>query len=188
MAAPAEKTINDLNGQWILNKKLSDSSEPILALQGIGFLIRKSVNLATISLDINQYQAPPKAPNTSTDTFTHIDITQSASGLTNTHENRCADETFREHSDWLFGSVKAKSKFITLDELDDDFLKQGWLVEGDGHFLMSYAESQDNGWVATQVWGFEEINGERRYVRHVRVTKGSERVTAKLIYDYVPKN
>ncbi|KAM5356198.1 hypothetical protein ACJ41O_002844 [Fusarium nematophilum] len=184
MAAPAEKTITDLNGKWVLNKTLSDSSEPILALQGIGFFIRKSVNIATISLEINQYSAPPKPPNTSTDVFTHIDIVQSASGLTSTQENRCLDETFREHSDWLFGAVTGKSKFITLDEVDDEFLKKGWLVEGDGKFILSYVESKTNGWIATQVWGFEEINGERRYARHVLVTKGSERVTGKLVYDY----
>ncbi|KAJ4196530.1 Hypothetical protein NCS54_00062500 [Fusarium falciforme] len=183
MAAPAGKTITDLNGKWQLNKTLSDSSEPILALQGIGYLTRKGINIATITLDINQYTAPPKPPNTSTDLFTHVDIVQSASGLTSTKENRCLDETFREHSDWLFGNVKGSSKFVTLDEIDDDFLKQGWLPD-QPKFIRSYVESQGNGWIATQIWGFEEINGERRYVRHVLVTKGSERVTAKLVYDY----
>ncbi|KAL2685080.1 hypothetical protein Neosp_006175 [[Neocosmospora] mangrovei] len=186
MAAPAEKTITDLNGKWLLNKTLSDSSEPILSLQGIGYLTRKGINLATITLDINQYQAPPKPPNTSTDVFTHVDIVQSASGLTSTKENRCLDETFREHSDWLFGNVKGNSKFVPLDEIEDDFLKQGWLPD-QPKFIRSYVESQGNGWIATQIWGFEEVKGERRYVRHVLVTKGSERVTAKLVYDYQPE-
>ncbi|KAF5025309.1 hypothetical protein F66182_2642 [Fusarium sp. NRRL 66182] len=184
MAAPAEKTITDLSGKWVLNKNLSDSSEPILSLQGIGYLTRKGIGMATISLDINQYSAPPKPPNTSTDVFTHIDITQSASGLSSTQENRCLDDTFREHSDWLFGSVKGRSRFITLDEVEDAFLKEGWLAESDVKFIQSYVESVDNGWIANQIWGFEEIKGERRYVRHVLVTKGDKRVTAKLIYDY----
>ncbi|KAF4453396.1 hypothetical protein F53441_3928 [Fusarium austroafricanum] len=184
MAAPVEKTTSNLTGKWVLNKGLSDSSEPVLALQGIGYLTRKGIGIATITIDVNQYQAPPKEPNTSTDLFTHIDITQSASGLTSTQENRCLDFNDREHSDWIFGRVKGRSRFVTLDQVEDDFLKQGWLVEGDGQFVESIAESVDNGWVATQIWGFEEIKGERRYVRHVLVTKGSERVTAKLIYDY----
>ncbi|KAH7257320.1 hypothetical protein BKA59DRAFT_103657 [Fusarium tricinctum] len=184
MAAPAEKTITDLSGKWVLNKTLSDSSEPILSLQGIGYITRKGIGMATITIDVNQYSAPPKAPNTSTDVVTHIDITQSASGLTSTQENRCLDFNDREHSDWLFGNVKGRSRFVTLDEVEDDFLKQGWLVEGEGKFVQSIAESLDNGWVATQIWGFEEVKGERRYVRHVLVTKGDKRVTAKLIYDY----
>ncbi|KAF5698917.1 hypothetical protein FGLOB1_11708 [Fusarium globosum] len=184
MAAPAEKTTSDLSGKWVLNKTLSDSSEPILSLQGIGYLTRKGIGLATITLDINQYNAPPKPPNTSTDVFTHIDITQSASGLSSTHENRCLDFNNREHTDWLFGTVRGRSRFVTLDEIEEDFLKTGWLTEGDGKFIQSIAESVDNGWVANQIWGFEEINGERRYVRHILVTNGDKKVTAKLIYDY----
>ncbi|KAF9774295.1 hypothetical protein IL306_007724 [Fusarium sp. DS 682] len=184
MAAPAEKTITDLSGKWLLNKSLSDSSDPILSLQGIGYLIRKGISLASITVDINQYQAPPKPPNTSTDVFTHVDITQTASGLSSTQENRCLDFNNREHSDWLFGNVRGRSRFVTLDEVEDDFLKTGWLVEGDGKFIESIAESVDNGWVATQIWGFEEINGERRYVRHIVVTKDDKRVAAKLVYDY----
>ena len=36
-----------------------------------------------------------------------------------------------------------------------------------------------------QTWGVEEINGERRYVRHVRLTtpKGDDE-QIKLVYDY----
>lgn len=134
---------------------------------------------------MNQYSAPPKPPSTSTDVFTHIDIEQSASGLTSTHEARCLDDTFREHSDWLFGSVKGKSRFVTVDELDDDFLKNGWIAESDGKLVMSHVESIDKGWIARQIWGFEEIKGERRYVRHVLVTKEDQRVEVKLVYDYL---
>ncbi|KAF7544206.1 hypothetical protein G7Z17_g10125 [Cylindrodendrum hubeiense] len=186
MAAPPAKTINDLNGNWIMNKSLSDSSEPVLALQGIGWMTRKAIGLATISIAVNQYQAPPKAPNTSTDIVTHIDIVQSASGLSSTTENRCIDNTFRDNSDWLFGTVKSRSAFVSLDEVDDEFLKKGWLIEGEGkQFVKSYVESQGNGWIATQIWGFETIDGERRYCRHVMVTKGDERVQIRLVYDYV---
>lgn len=38
-----------------------------------------------------------------------------------------------------------------------------------------------------QIWGFEEINSERRYVRHVNfVGPEKENIQAKLIYDYGP--
>merc|ERR1712000_717432 len=57
------------------------------------------------------------------DVIQHIDIEQSASGLTSTHEKRCLDDVFREHSDWLFGTVKGKTKWVTLDEVTDEFLK-----------------------------------------------------------------
>ncbi|KAH8736779.1 hypothetical protein BGZ61DRAFT_338953 [Ilyonectria robusta] len=187
MAAPAEKTLNDLSGNWVMNKTLSDSSEPVLSLQGIGWVTRKAIGIASISLAVNQYKAPPKPPNTSTEIVTHVDIVQSASGLSSTHENRCVDETFRDNSDWLFGSVKGRSSWVSLDEIDDEFLKKDWLIEGEGkNFFKSYVESQDNGWIATQIWGFQTIDGERRYCRHVVVTKGDQRVAIRLVYDYVP--
>ncbi|KAH7137192.1 hypothetical protein B0J13DRAFT_559154 [Dactylonectria estremocensis] len=150
-------------------------------------MTRKAIGLATITLEVNQYQAPPKPPNTSTDVFTHIDIVQSASGLSSTNENRCADDTFRDNTDWLFGAVKGRSLFVSQDEIDDEYLKTGWLIEGEGKTLYkSYVESQDNGWIATQIWGFENINGERRYSRHVVVTKGDKRVQIRMVYDYNP--
>ncbi|KAI5466646.1 hypothetical protein BGZ63DRAFT_3632 [Mariannaea sp. PMI_226] len=186
MAAPSEKTLLDLNGHWVLNKTLSDSSEPVLALQGIGFLTRKGINMASITLDINQYQAPPKPPSTATDVVYHVDITQTASGLKSTQENRCLDNEFRPHADWLFGKVKGKTTWVTLDEVDDEFLKKDLLVEGEGKFIKSYVESEDTNWVATQVWGFEIVDGLRRYSRHIVVTKGSERAQIRLVYDYTP--
>lgn len=188
MAAPAEKTLQDLSGKWLLNKTISDSSEPVLALQGIGFLTRKGIGLASITLDVNQYTAPPKAPSESTDVVSHIDITQTASGLKSTQEDRCLDDFFRAHADWLFGKVRGKSSWVSLDDVDDEFLKKGWLVEGDGKFIKSHVESEDNGWVAVQIWGFELINGERRYARHIVVTKKDERVQIRLVYDYLPES
>jgi hypothetical protein len=35
-----------------------------------------------------------------------------------------------------------------------------------------------------QIWGFEMINEERRYVRHVIVRKGDDWKQARLVYDY----
>ena len=156
-------------------------------LQGIGYLVRKGISLASISLDINEYEAPPTAPNTSsTDIVTHIDIEQSASGLSNTHEKRCLDDTFREHSDWLFGKCRGRSAWVSLDEIDEAHLKSDWITEGEGkNFILSHVESVDNGWVARQIWGFQTIDGERRYTRNVSVTKGDKKVEIKLIYDFV---
>merc|ERR1712000_173118 len=156
MAAPPEKTLKNLTGKYVMNKSLSDNPEPVFQLQGVGFLIRKAIGVATVHLEVNAYEAPPNPPNESTDVIRHIDIEQSASGLTSTHEKRCLDDVFREHSDWLFGTVKGKTKWVTLDEVTDEFLKKGW--------------------VAQQIWGFQQVDGLRRYCRNVLVTKDSERI------------
>jgi hypothetical protein len=187
MAAPADKTTKDLNGKWVMNKSLSDSADPALALQGIGFLLRKAIGLATVTLTINQYEAPPKPPNQSTEIYTHLDIEQSASGLTSTQENRCLDNEFREHTDWLFGTVRGQSRWVSLDEIEDAHLKKGWNVEGEGKtFVFSHVINEANGWTATQVWGFQTVNGERRHCRNLLVAKEGKRVELRFVYDYSP--
>lgn len=188
MAAPADKNTKNLNGKWSMNKSQSDSIEPVLALQGIGWVIRKALGAASITLDVNQYDAPPKPPNTATDVVTHIDIAQAVSGgLTGTQENRCLDDCWREHSDWLFGSVKGRSTWVGVADLDDEFLKKDWeaTVGVEKPLILSHVESQDSGWVARQVWGFQTVNGERKYVRQLVLVKGDKRVQVRFVYDFI---
>ncbi|KAF2017747.1 hypothetical protein BU24DRAFT_460754 [Aaosphaeria arxii CBS 175.79] len=122
MAAP---NIN-YAGTWTLNRQDSDSPEPLLSLQGIGYFIRKSIALATIRLQITQHEDPPLPPNSSKEKVQHIVCSQTASGLKGTSEYHCADNQFRDHSDWLFGAVRGKAEWLELEELDEPFLKKGW--------------------------------------------------------------
>ncbi|KAB5579871.1 hypothetical protein GE09DRAFT_1080032 [Coniochaeta sp. 2T2.1] len=193
MAAPPSKTVGDLTGKWVMNKTLSDSAEPALALQGIGWMTRKAVGFATLTLDIKQYTAPPSPPNSSPDAVTHIEIEQTGTGgLKGTTEKRCLDHQWREHSDWMFGHVKGQTKFLKAEEVTDEYLKKGWL-EGEGEnkgpggesHIESYVESLESGWTARQVWGFQEIEGVRRYCRNIVVEKGAERVEIRLVYDFL---
>jgi len=195
MAAPANKTIGDLNGKWVMNKNLSTPIDSGLALQGVGWMTRKVIGLATVTLEVKQFTAPPSPPaEPSGAPATHIEIEQTITGGTRgTTEKRCADNEFREHSDWLFGHVKGQSRWIKTEEISDNFLKSGWLEgeeektgpNGESHFL-SHVESLDNGWTATQIWGFKtDKDGKRRYARNVVIAKGSERVELQLWYDFL---
>ena len=70
-------------------------------------------------------------------------------------------------------------------ESDIPFLTTGWEGGVSGEHVQSYVESKTNGWTANQVWGFEEIDGVRRHVRHVVVRKGDEDwKQARLVYDW----
>ncbi|MCJ1298481.1 hypothetical protein MMC08_001271 [Hypocenomyce scalaris] len=182
MAAPPEVTLKDLSGQWLMNKTLSDDPDRILQMQqGVGWWLRRAISLATITLTIKQY--------TSDDSLTHIDIEQRATGgISSTTENRTLDWQYREHKDGIFGEVKGKSRWVKLSDVEDDneFLKTGWLDEGDEH-VQAYVESAGNGWTANQIWGFEELGGTRYYVRHVVVRKGDDWKEARLVYDFQKK-
>lgn len=37
----------------------------------------------------------------------------------------------------------------------------------------------------TAVWGFEEVEGERRYVRYTVTRKGEKEIRLRLVYDFV---
>lgn len=150
--------------------------------------------MSTITLDVKQYIAPPSPPNSDTAPVTHIEIAQTGTGgLKGTAEVRCLDLQWREHSDWMFGHVKGQSRFVAAADIADEFLKKGWLEgeeeqggpAGETH-IESYVESLENGWTARQIWGFQTVDGERRYSRNVLVQKGAERVEIRLVYDYLP--
>ncbi|KAL8818090.1 MAG: hypothetical protein Q9223_003203 [Gallowayella weberi] len=176
MAAPPEKTLKNLAGKWVMNKTLSDDTDRILQMQGVGWFLRRAIALATITLTITEYIQ---------DDLTHIDITQVASpgGIT-TIERRVLDWEYRDHTDKIFGEVKGKSCWVKLSDVDDDeFLKTGW-DDLEGEHIQGYVESKGGGWTADQVWGFEFIDGKRYYVRHVVVRKGDDWKLARLVYDY----
>ncbi|KAJ2892200.1 hypothetical protein MKZ38_010136 [Zalerion maritima] len=208
MAAPQTKTLKDLSGNWSQNKSLSDSPEPCLSLQGISWMLRKAVSMASISLSVKQYTAPASAPADPSfpqnQKVTHVDIEQVAAGLSGTTELRCLDNEFRPHEDWLFGKVKGRSSWIATRDIVKE-TGDGWLASGEGEdgkgewlegddeksgpegekHMLSHVESVDNGWTATQIWGFMMVDGKRMYARKIVAKKGSQRVAIRLVYDFV---
>lgn len=50
--------------------------------------------------------------------------------------------------------------------------------------MLSFVENVDSGWTAEQIWGFMDIEGERRYCRNIVIRKKDERVNMRLVYDY----
>lgn len=160
---------------------LSDDISPTLELQGISWLTRKAIGMASVNLHIKQYEDE--------DGKQHIDIEQTATGgLKGTAEERTLDNTWREHKDWLFGRARGRSQLVS--EIPEDsgdaaaFLKTNW-EEGTTEWIYNYVESLDNGWTAKQTWGFQLINGERRYARNVVVEKGKKKSETRLVYDWI---
>ncbi|RYP03441.1 hypothetical protein DL765_010485 [Monosporascus sp. GIB2] len=177
-------------------------------------MLRTTLGLATITLHVKQYTGPPKPPSTSTEPATHVDIEQTVTGgVKGNTERRCLDWEARAHSDYLFGAVRGQSRWVRGggDELARAAAEvepagaaylaggadQGEWLEGEGEaggpagetHILTFARNVDEGrgWTATQVWGFQNVGGERRYVRLVVVTKGEEQAKMKMVYDYIPE-
>lgn len=168
------------------SKTLSDPTDAVLTLQGVGWLKRKAIGVATVTLAIKQYKDESGV--------THVDIDQTATGgIKGTSETRILDWTDREHQDHVFGTLMGKSRWLDNKGAEwdalDDFLKQDWLIEPAGPngepFIQNYAVNESIGWFAIQVWGFSLINGVRYYTRRVVISKKdlSEVLKVRLIYE-----
>lgn len=169
MAAPAEMTILDISGKFIMvrttayvflgvhlcvsslvqNKTLSDSTDDILRLQGVSWITRRAIQFATIYLSIKHYKDEEDVER--------IDITQTASGgISGTSEFRHLDGEVRENDEYLFGPVTSSSKRVPLDEVDNEFLRESWLDDIRVHGAVWTCANSDTSksgttWTAEQV-------------------------------------
>ncbi|PLN76868.1 hypothetical protein BDW42DRAFT_177918 [Aspergillus taichungensis] len=224
MAAPTDVTIKNLAGEWVMDKSISNPTEPVLALQGMGWMTRKALNMATITLNVKHAIPDPAKP-----TVHQIDIAQSLTGgIPGTSETRITDWEKRLHEDHVFGKLDGQSRYLRGSSVDgkvrpavvvntkvDDtvlaekvarFLRgeilndgaetEGFLVEaeaaeefgeGEGLWLQSFVVNNEKGWTAEQVWGFENINGQRLHSRRVVVAKDGKCEMARLVYSFSKK-
>ncbi|OJT15812.1 hypothetical protein TRAPUB_3918 [Trametes pubescens] len=184
MAAPAEMTTRDISGKFIMNKSLSDDTDEILRLQGVGWFKRKAIAMATLYLSVKHYKDEGGVE--------HIDIDQTLTGgIQGTNEYRILDGTERSHEDHVFGNVLSKSRRVSLAEVDREWLKKEWLDDSleNGAIIFTCAKSDTEksgtAWSSEQTWGFEQIDGEKRYARRVHFEgPGEEIIEVRLVYDY----
>lgn len=102
----------------------------------------------------------------------------------------------------VFGKIRGQTKFVSAEELDDlvqeksiaddGYLSADWIEgraeqtgPGDASHVFNCVRSVGEGWTATQVWGFQMVDGERRYVRNVVVAKDGESRNLKIVYDWI---
>ncbi|KAJ5823517.1 hypothetical protein N7447_005857 [Penicillium robsamsonii] len=213
MAAPADVTIQNLSGKWEMDSTHSNPTDPLLSLQGMGWVMRKALSYATVTIYVNQY-ADAEDP-----TLTHVDAQQVITGgIQGTKEERKLDWEEREHVDHIFGKLKGRSrhiagaksadgavrpvieiqtktgsaeadakvqKFLAGETLIDGSKSEGFLAEeGDAAFLHTWVVNEENKWTAEQVWGFEIVDGERRHTRRIVVSKDGKVALGRLVYAF----
>jgi len=159
----------------------------ILQKQGVGWFVRQAIAYGTITVYAKHYKDDSGVE--------HIDIKQTLSGgFGGTTEDRTLDWVPRTHEDSIFGAVIGKSRRIDVEDIDDEFLKQNWSPDVIEHgaihtFVESDTTKNQLSWTAEQTWGFEDINGDRRYARHVKFLESDgARVDAMMVYDYYGPN
>lgn len=135
MAAPAEVTIDNLNGTFVMvitifliealqakaltlskDKDLSKYStdvEQLFVLQGVSWLTRTALSYATVTLHIKEYTGAPPEEGDADKQVRRIDVDQTVTGgIKGTTERRVLDWKGRAHSDHVFGNVVGQSRFV----------------------------------------------------------------------------
>ena len=177
MAAPPDKILRSLVGKWKLNKDLSNDISSILAIQGTTTLIRKAIASASVNLTISQ----PR------ENEYHIKQTATSASIPGTTEQYILDSEWRTNKDAFFGEVRGRSKWISLDGAKDlEGVEGEWIDSDEGKLILAEGGKDDGSWEAMRVWGFEGVEGERKWVQRVKVwNKVGEKVQARMVYDFV---
>ncbi|KAJ6264632.1 hypothetical protein Dda_0781 [Drechslerella dactyloides] len=177
MAAPADKTAADMTGSYVMNRTLSGDTDKILSLQGVGWLLRKSLGLATVTINLTHKASDDV-----------INIHSVAAGVISTNEDLHLDgKAYERTKDKVWGNFQVTAQKKQLSEIDDEQLREGWA--GD-EVIEVVADNKESKWTALQIWGFTdyEVNGkkERRYFRRVRLTHSKGVTYSHMVYDYAP--
>ncbi|OAT05944.1 hypothetical protein BDBG_02248 [Blastomyces gilchristii SLH14081] len=216
MAAPTTVTMHNLNGTWVMDKSISNDPDGIFKLQGMSWLTRTAIGLATVTLKIKQTKNDQGV--------TELAIDQVLTGgVKGTSEHRVLDWSERDHTDHIFGDLTGQSRFFRAGaaasegkrlpdvdvqtktgDADKDvtvakFLRGEMLANGDltdgfvvdaenEEFVQSWVRSKENGWTGEQVWGFEMVDGVRRYTRRIVVAKGDQIEMVRLVYTFVSES
>ena len=71
------------------------------------------------------------------------------------------------------------SKILESEEGD-------WEDVDDGKLILAEGGHKDGEWQAVRIWGFKEMEGERRYVQAVHVWNGKgEGVKGDMVYEFI---
>ncbi|TFK49996.1 hypothetical protein OE88DRAFT_1632087 [Heliocybe sulcata] len=183
MAAPKQLTTLNFTGTWVLNKSLSDPNDKILEMQGVGWIKRKAIASSSLTLHVTHDKDEHNS-------IERVQTKQVLSGGLSTEQKLTLNWEEKHSEGTPFGDLIVRSKRMPLAEIQDAFLKEGWTADTVEHGVIytrieSDTEKPEGAWSLEQVWGFEDIAGDRRHTRHVKGTDSKgDVVTARLVYDY----
>lgn len=177
MAIPPEITVRNLTGIYTLNRTLSDSSQTVLKMQNIGWVVRQAVAYSTVTVTLQQY--------TDSEGQNHLDQEQLSTGGIKNFEDRIMDWQWTEKENWIWGKVNGRSRYVKLSEIEDEYLKEGWEGGSEGEVVEGYVESLKDGWDARQIWGFAVVGGEKKHVRRILARRpGWKEERIRMVYDW----
>ncbi|TGO88307.1 hypothetical protein BPOR_0171g00110 [Botrytis porri] len=156
MAAPQEKYIHDINGSWLLNKRLSDSLKHVLRLQNVNWFLRRAISFADVTIHASQSKDENGLVTIMMDHVAGV-------GLALTTEMRRLNWATRKQKDCIWGNIRTRSRYIPTANVEEGekFLKSGWLEETVlGDCLQDKTESSTGSWTSVTVTIFIFLLGK----------------------------
>ena len=138
------------------NKELSDDTDGILSMQGIGWFIRSAISIGVITIYVKHYKDE--------NGIEHVDMDRSLAGLPGTTEKRELDWTDREHYDNVFGALVGKSRRRNVADIEDQYLKSGWLPDTVEHGVIASSIQSDTE-KSGYSWSSEEVRLSQPWFR-----------------------
>jgi hypothetical protein len=86
----------------------------------------------------------------------------------------------------VYGPYTGSCQWCKIEDLDNEWTKEGWLdemIEGKG-VVRDLVKGRGKNWDVDMVWGFAEINGERKYVRKCVAKNAEKTANVRIVYDY----
>ena len=116
-----------------------------------------------------------------------IQVTQTISpGNFNSQETYILDSRIRSATIPLFGSIAVSAKYIAWSEIADGALRERLGAGREERVAIEeVVTSSGDGWETKGIWAFEEVEEKRHYTRSTVTTKGEERLSLRLVYDFV---
>jgi hypothetical protein len=174
------------------NKELSDDLEPALSIQGVNYLIRKLMRLATVSERISETTKP--------DSTKVLVVAKSAAGLSGQADT--FDPSGEEHlvDGGYFGpKVRVRSWWLDqctesvpmgVNEPLDAYLLEDWVeseTEGNPRHLVGSGINDKTGVETHMMWGFCIVNGSRYRAVRYHIRRRDEVVRLRLVFSWIGK-
>lgn len=155
---------------------MSGDYDSVLALQGVNLLIRMVIARTTLTVAMKQWEE---------DGVTHLEFQNAiASSLPGSTENFTLNWEPTEFYDHYFGNVRDRARWVKVDDLEEDFLRNGW-EEGTAEVIHLFTDHLDVDVTTSQVCGFEFIDGLRRHTRRMVVKRADVTTNLRVVFDHV---
>lgn len=183
------------------NKVLSDSTDKIYKEQGVGWIARRKLSTAPIVTAWIKHFRERGREYLEIDEMFHKRNSATA-------ERYALDGMPLEFNDVCGRPAVSRGWRMRTTEIKDQFLRRGWVNDAHSHgAIYTRVEGYVRGdlkrrWIEEQVrlaaffcsrlyssvsqtMGFQEIAGDRRFIRHIKfTTEKGEVVETRLVYDY----